>query len=263
MAILSLGKEACLDFWGSLDDARADCAAVAAAIADGADTGDGDDDADSTDGAASSSGVAGGSTDRCEDRDSGKITTTATSDDVDDADGQACQSQRQVQKKKNEARRKRALASVWCEDCSLVVFGGKVYYDAWHGIASTADNSGSSSSSSAETAAAAAAAAPPSPPPPSPAVALPSAQVAAPSLSGGVGGGRRGGGGEEGTVQKRLSFTIRRVARVIPADSVMEHSEARSEMERRRRGFERSVTETGVTVGAHTAAAAAAAAVKG
>ena len=51
---------------------------------------------------------------------------------------------------------------------------------------------------------------------------------------------------EVGGVQKRLSFTIRRVARVIPADAVMEHAEARSEMERRRRGFERAVTETAV-----------------
>lgn len=51
-------------------------------------------------------------------------------------------------------------------------------------------------------------------------------------------------GGDSGP-DKRLSFTIRRVARVISADSVMEHPEARREMERRRRGFERSVTETG------------------
>ncbi|CAN0530511.1 unnamed protein product [Ectocarpus sp. 12 AP-2014] len=78
----------------------------------------------------------------------------------------------------------------------------------------------------------------------------------APSFSGTVKGGDRGGEAE--TAQKRLSFTIRRVARVVPADSVMEHSEARSEMERRRRGFERSVTETGGDAGTSTAAAAAA-----
>lgn len=234
MAILSLGEQACLKFWGSLEDAKDDCAAVAAAA--GADTSAG---ADFSDGAASSSGVTGGSSGCCEDKSSGNITTTST-------DNHACQNERQAQKK--VTARRRAVASVRCEDCSLVVFEGQAYHDAWHGIASTAGNSSSSSCAATAVATAAATAAPPPPPP---AVAAPSAQV---DSMGGDGDGRDGA---EGTAQKRLSFTIRRVARVIPADAVMEHPEARSEMERRRRGFERSVTETGVAAGAPAAAAAA------
>lgn len=242
VAILSLGKEARLDFWGSLEDAKADCAAVAAAAAAvGADA-----NADTTDCAPSSSSssnnVTGASTDRCEDNDSGNATTTTG------ADSHACQSHRLVQKK---AVRRKALASVRCEDCSLVVFEGQAYHDAWHGIASTA-GSGSSSSSAAT------AAVPPTTTP------TPTQAVATPNLSDGVGSGDgstlgdgNGRDWDEKTAQKRLSFTIRRVARVIPADSLMEHPEARSEMERRRRGFERSVTETGVTAGAHAASAAA------
>lgn len=50
--------------------------------------------------------------------------------------------------------------------------------------------------------------------------------------------------GKEKKKTKRLSFTVRRVARVVGADTVLEHPEGRSEMERRRRAFERSVAET-------------------
>lgn len=203
VAILSLGNEAYLDFWGSLEDAKGDCAAV------------------------------------------------------------------QETRRREAARR--SLASVKCEDCSLVVFEGRAYRDVWHGIASTA--------TSAE-----------SPPVNTPAdiggsviaAAACSGSFAAettpgeehPAINSNSGGGVSGRGEDKmrpndkessggshrrnspssssvaidsgSAGNKRLSFTIRRVARVISPDSVMEHAEARSEMERRRRGFERSVTETGV-----------------
>lgn len=233
MAILSLGREACLDFWGSLEDAKADCADIAASAA----------------GADNNGAADAGSPGR----------------------------QRQVAA---VAVASRALASVRCEDCSLVVFEGAAYYDAWHGIASIA---GTEDGAPDKTAAAAAKEAEAAVPPRSKelvaaegvaggeeggcengedAAAAKGARGAA-TGKGAVGGDAQGCGaamdGGEGGAQKRLSFTIRRVARVVPADSIMEHAEARSEMERRRRGFERSVTETGVAGGAPTATAAAAA----
>lgn len=172
-----------MDFWGSLEDAKSDCAAVAAAKSSDAS-------------AADSSLVAGNyatstcssSTDTLAEEGNGGGTET---------DSHGCGGQKKPTR--------RALASVRCEDCSLVVFEGAAYYDAWHGIASTAGD----------------------------------------SITGGAPTAADARDREAGAVRKRLSFTIRRVARVVPADSVMEHPEARSETERRRRGFERSVTETG------------------
>ncbi|CAN0385816.1 unnamed protein product, partial [Ectocarpus sp. 13 AM-2016] len=213
VAILSLGKEAFLDFWGSLEDARADCADIAAGATSGRALR-----------AVPVSGLAAGGVFTSSSEDNSVFTNQSA---TDDADGRAHQRWRAA---------KRALVSVKCEDCSLVVFEGRAYHEAWHGIASTA---GSSATMSATEAA-------------SPArteakvatngkisttderVAAPQGvDEVAPSFSGTVKGGDRGGEAE--TAQKRLSFTIRRVARVVPADSVMEHSEARSEMERRRR----------------------------
>eukprot|EP00752_Nemacystus_decipiens_P001554 g1521.t1 len=229
VAILSLGTEASLDFWGCLEDAKADCAAVAAAAAGGAVV--------SSDGGAVDSSSEGGAA------------PGSPAENTGAAEGDACQWQPEA-----AGRRALALASVRCEDCSLVVFEGPAYYDAWHGIASTAgDTTTGGAPATTETAMAAGAAG---------AAAngeggnrsdqaAPGVQAAAPSHSSGRAALSGCGGGidrdrEGGTERKRLSFTIRRVARVVPRDSVMEHPEARSEMERRRRGFERSVTETGV-----------------
>lgn len=221
-----------MDFWGSLEDANADCAAAAAprsAVFSG------------HAGAVDSSPTENGAT-----KSSFEGETLAEGGEGDGATEGGCRGRK--------AARRRALTSVRCEDCSLVVFEGAAYYDAWHGIASTAgggDNSSAATSGALTTADAAEAAV-------AGAVvngeeggskgsqddaAAPGAQAAAPSHSSGGGVARDR---EGGAARKRLSFTIRRVARVVPADSVMEHSEARSEMERRRRGFERSVTETGV-----------------
>lgn len=215
MAILSLGKEAFLDFWGSLEDAEADCAAIADRPA--------------------TSAVAVG------------------------AGGP------EVPQKRRAVTR--ALASVWCEDCSLVVFEGQAYHDAWHGIASTAGTGGGG-----RTAARSAAATETIPEESTNDIeAVPSGngssrnnnehEPGGPTSTDGAAarysdddaGGSDGKGGVGGVSQKRLSFTIRRVARVLPPDSVMEHPEARSEMERRRRGFERSVTDTGTAVDAPAA----------
>ena len=220
MAILSLGKEASLEFWGSLEDAKADCAAVAAAAAESA--------VIRNDGGAADESLAG---------------SDAPGPPVDDSgvtETDQCQGRR-----KAVARRALALASVRCEDCSLVVFEGPAYYDAWHGIASTVGDSGGAPATEAVVAEAAAYGEGGS----NSGQAAAGAQATAPSYSssgGGMLGVDVGRDREAGAGQKRLSFTIRRVARVVPADSVMEHPEARSEMERRRRGFERSVTETGV-----------------
>eukprot|EP00903_Cladosiphon_okamuranus_P016542 g15260.t1 len=223
VAILSLGKEASLDFWGSLEDAKADCAAIAAAAA-----------APGSDAGAPDSSLAGSDAPGPPDG------TPAEHVGFGATGADECRGQR-----KTAARR--ALASVRCEDCSLVVFEGAAYYDAWHGIASTAGDSsttGGGAPATGQTAAAAAANGRDGnrSGPASSGAAGPGAPAATPSYSssGDVRGGANGAGG------KRLSFTIRRVARVAPADSVIEHPEARSEMERRRRGFERSVTETRV-----------------
>lgn len=206
-----------------------------------------------------------------------------------------------------ESPSRRAVASVKCEDCSLVVFEGQAYYDAWHGIAASAGDpaigrlgesaSGNSDGRGNEDG-----------------IGLRSNG----NENGGGGGnyeggefGRRGedavssnagqtdmktediavrqqsvlvrgkgkdsqggrsmpasdvvsdgrrsdycggwGAGADASrsvssADKRLSFTIRRVAKVVPADSVVEHAEARSERERRKKFFERSVTETGISV---------------
>ncbi|CAM9934944.1 unnamed protein product [Ectocarpus fasciculatus] len=232
VAILSLGKEAFLDFWGSLEDAKADCADIAAGATSGRAVR-----------AAPVSGLAAGGAFTSSSEDNSNFSEEGA---TGDADGRARQRRRAA---------KRALVSVKCEDCSLVVFEGKAYHEAWHGIASTA---GSGVTMSAAEAA---------PPARTDAEVATSGNIStigervaaaqgtdevAPSFSGTVNGGDRGGARE--AAQKRLSFTIRRVARVVPADSVMEHSEARSEMERRRRGFERSVTETGGDAGASAAA---------
>ncbi|CBN80039.1 conserved unknown protein [Ectocarpus siliculosus] len=241
VAILSLGKEAFLDFWGSLEDAKADCADIAAGATSGRAIC-----------AVPVSGLAAGDAFTSSSEDNSVFTDESA---TDDADGRAHQRRRAA---------KRALVSVKCEHCSLVVFEGKAYREAWHGIASTAGSGATMSATEA---------APPARTEAEVAtsgnistiddcVAAPQgADEVAPSFSGTVKGGDLGGVGE--AAQKRLSFTIRRVARVVPADSVMEHSEARSEMERRRRGFERSVTETGGDAGTSTAAAAAAAAAAG
>lgn len=214
-----------MDFWGSLEDAKADCAAAEGAVI-------------SSDAGAAHSSLAG----------SGEAPGSLLAEDTGATEADEGQGRRRA-----ATRRALALASVRCEDCSLVVFEGPAYYDAWHGIASTAGDSSSATGGAPATAEAAAAAA-------MGAAAngeggsksgqaCPDAQAAAPSYSSSGGGGVFGRDREDGAGQKRLSFTIRRVARVVPADSVMEHPEARSEMERRRRGFERSVTETGVAAG--------------
>ncbi|CAM9410128.1 unnamed protein product, partial [Scytosiphon promiscuus] len=140
------------------------------------------------------------------------------------------------------------------EDGSLVVFEGQAYHDAWHGIASTAGNGGGAAAPAAPAAATTTAGR-----------AEPTVEAKGPARDGGSGctGDEHASGdtvrteaaaaGElGGDSQTRLSFTIRRVARVLPPDSVMEHSEARSEMERRRRGFERSVTDAGLATDAPT-----------
>lgn len=227
VAILSLGKEAFLDFWRSLEDAKADCSDAETGIA-----------------VAPSVAAAG----------FGRSST-------------------------NKSSSRRAVASVKCQDCSLVVFEGQAYYDVWHGIASTGttatrgvvgdsngsrridDECGSGSCNNAvfsnngdsdmrgdisvrredgsmrddEE---------------------PHDYRSIPSDAVSVGGCENSGRGAEGaddrssvgSPNKRLSFTIRRVAKVVSADSVVEHAEARSECERRRKFFERSVTETGVPV---------------
>ncbi|CAN0391528.1 unnamed protein product [Laminaria digitata] len=223
VAILSLGSEANLDFWGSLEDARADCANIAAAAATDASP------------LTSLSSISPSTT-------SAASTTTSAAAAAAAAIGPAA----------SDSRSLRSLASVTCEDCSLVVFEGQAYHDVWHGIKTTGN---------------AASTTPPPPPPPPPppttttkpsgtltaethyARSIEEATAAAPTAVSRRNYGRGGGsfgGGDVGGAQKRLSFTLRRVARVVPADSVMEHPEARSEMERRRRGFERAVTETAV-----------------
>lgn len=220
VAILSLGKEAFLDFWRSLEDAKADCSEAEMAAA----------------AVPSAAAVA-----------------DARVSDV------------------KQSASTRAVASVQCQDCSLVVFEGQAYYDLWHGIASTVTTTtrgvvgdasglnqingerGSVSCSNRSD------------------VmgdnsirredgalrnqegrhdcrAIPGAVSA-----GGHENGDRGAGGADdrsgrSSANKRLSFTIRRVAKIVSADSVVEHAEARSERERRRKFFERSVTETGVSV---------------
>ncbi|CAN0045098.1 unnamed protein product [Ascophyllum nodosum] len=155
VAILSLGKEASLEFWASLEDAEADCAAA----------------------------------------------STVESDERELADMDSASDARRKRRRRDGETgtgtvKKRSLASVKCEHCSLIVFEGRAYNDVWHGIpaslASREDEQGPESRN------------------------------------------------------RRLSFTVRRVARVISADSVVEHPEARSEMERRRLAFESSVSETGV-----------------
>lgn len=224
-----------MEFWGSLEDAKADCAEIAAGATSGFAVR-----------AAPVSGLTAGAGFTSSSEDNSVFTDEGA---TADADGRARQRRRAA---------KRALVSVTCEDCSLVVFEGKAYHEAWHGIASTAGSGATIS---------AAEAAPPARTEAEVATSLNTsttgdrvaapqgADEVAPSFSGTVNGGDRGE--VEEADQKRLSFTIRRVARVVPADSVMEHSEARSEMERRRRGFERSVTETGGDAGTLTAATAA------
>ncbi|CAN0475576.1 unnamed protein product, partial [Hapterophycus canaliculatus] len=207
VAILSLGKEAFLDFWGSLEDAEADCAAIVAE-ADGC-----------------------------------PATGTVTA-------GTGCPDSLQERQAAT-----RALASVRCEDGSLVMFKGQAYHDAWHGIASTA---GTGSGAAVTALAASTISAEPDADADAVACSESSSRTsddhaaggaartdAADAISTGAAGGSDIRGEVKGVSQKRLSFTIRRVARVLAADSVMEHSEARSEMERRRRGFEHSVTDTG------------------
>lgn len=216
VAILSLGKEASLDFWGSLEDAKADCAAVASAAAASAPRGDA--------GAPDSSLTGSDPPSSSEGTPAEGVGATGTGE---------CRGQQQ------KAAARRALASVRCEDCSLVVFEGAAYYDAWHGIASTATASDSSTTGGATATSQAAAGATAN------GGSGSKSDLAAPGGGGVLGSGDSRDRGD-GAGGKRLSFTIRRVARVVPADSVMEHLEARNEMERRRRGFERSVTETGI-----------------
>lgn len=165
------------------------------------------------------------------------------------------------------------MASVKCEHCSLVVFEGRAYRDVWHGIASTATSAesppanspaGIGGSAIAAAACSGSFAAETTPGEEHPASDSTSGDGISGKGEDGVrpndkessGGSHRCNGPSSSSVainssinsagDKRLSFTIRRVARVISPDSVMEHAEARSEMERRRRGFERSVTETGI-----------------
>lgn len=172
----------------------------------------------------------------------------------------------------------RALTSVRCKHCSLLVFEGPAYYDVWHGIvshrggvpASQGAGCGDAGSGSCEDV----------------------GDSGRPGNEGRRGGGGMGVGGDgdgeqgrsrgeriagnaageasaadvestipcgqrvggrrhemRGVRDKRVSFTVRRVSRVVPAESVVEHPEARSERERRRRSFERSVTETGAGSG--------------
>lgn len=103
---------------------------------------------------------------------------------------------------------RKSLVSVECEHCSLVVFEGRAYRDFWHGIAATSSLRGDGED-----------------------------DYDAEKIK------RMGSHGKK-KKKKRLSFTVRRVVRVVGADTVLEHPEARSEMERKRRAFERSVAET-------------------
>lgn len=162
---------------------------------------------------------------------------------------------------RGEGSSTRALTSVKCEHCSLIVFEGQAYYDMWHGIASTLPHRSDSSELECSDAGH---------------VGCRSHRLGCASdgardecedgtvqrngdsCRGTLGGHpcegvqARGGhisrySGDCGNMRrdKRLSLTIRRVARVVPADSAVEHPEARRERERRRLFFERSVTETG------------------
>lgn len=145
----------------------------------------------------------------------------------------------------------RALASVACESCSLLVFEGQAYHDVWHGIVSTerGDDVPAASSSAGGEGLAGNQTSPENP------------EMDDPRRGQGADGHRwplqegvdaagdriqvRGMGGRCDD-KRRLSFTIRRVVRVVPRESQVEHPEAQAERERRRRAFERSVTEVGV-----------------
>lgn len=162
--------------------------------------------------------------------------------------------------------KKKALASVKCEDRSLTVFEGEAYYDLWHGVACspgtlprnrltkkeqqfTSNSAGRDNGRCTF---------------PPPRYATESCNGCS-SCGGHVGSLEKkeqakssegaawsthacldSNSGSTRRCSKRLSFTIRRVAKVVSADSVMEHAEGRIERERRRMFFERSVTETGV-----------------
>lgn len=144
----------------------------------------------------------------------------------------------------------RALASVACESCSLLVFEGQAYHDVWHGIVSTGRGEYVPAASSAGGEGLAWNQTPPENP-----------EMDDPRRGQGADGPRwplhegidaagdriqlHGMGGRCGD-KRRLSFTIRRVVRVVPRESQVEHPEAQAERERRRRAFERSVTEVGV-----------------
>ncbi|CAM9751792.1 unnamed protein product [Choristocarpus tenellus] len=199
VAILSLGSAARLEFWASLEDAKADCSAPLKGVPEEDWNGDG---------GLGREGLP-------------QVTPVSP----------------------------RAVASVLCEDCSLVVFEGEAYHNLWHGIVARVEEEGTDKNRIYD-------------------LDQPEGssgncvckegneEQGENSLSAITNSAQQDGKRErKDTVLKprqttleprRLSFTVRCVGRLASPDSVIESQEGRNERERRQRFFELSVSDAAV-----------------